>query len=255
MYDGDHRQASRASAAPEPADRYAGLQRQDFWEEAWVRHIEQYLATPPRAGLWLAARFDLAGWSMLEIAGGSCRDSRYLAERGVNAIGSDFDQKTLDYLARRYPDSPLTLACEDASALSMPDRSVDLSMHNGFWVLFADDERLVALLREQARVTRRVLVALVHNADNPRVVAAFARKAKTDPLYDIRFFRRAELLGLVTSAGLAPRRISLEKFGGPVDRLLSLPGVLGRGARWIVPRLYRLLPWRFVERTALVLEF
>ncbi|HEV8689450.1 MAG TPA: methyltransferase domain-containing protein, partial [Ideonella sp.] len=190
---------------------HEGMQQQGFWEEAWVRHIEQYLATPPRAGLWLAARFPLAGWRVLEIAGGSCRDSRYLAEQGVAAIGSDFDQKTLDYLAQRYPDSPLELSREDASALSLPDKAVDLSMHNGFWVLFASDARVVALLREQARVTRRVLVALVHNADNPRVVAAFARKARTDPLYDIRFFRRQELPALVEAAGLAPRALRLEK--------------------------------------------
>lgn len=231
------------------------LQQQAFWEDAWVRHLEQYLATPPRAGLWLAARFPLAGWRVLEIAGGSCRDSRHLAERGVDAIGSDFDQKTLDYLAQRFPASPLKLAREDASALSLPDAAVDLSVHNGFWILFGDDARIAALLREQARVTRRVLVALVHNADNPRVVAAFSRKAKTDPLYDIRFFRRDELPALVHAAGVRFRHLRLEKFGGPVDRLLALPGPPGRWARAVVPRLYRWLPWSQVERIALVLEF
>ena len=148
----------------------------------------------------------------------------------------------------------MTLAREDASAMSLPDRSVDLSFHNGFWAYFSDDARLLALLREQARVTRRVLAALVHNADNPRVVAAFARKAKTDPLYDIRFFRAAELAPLVQAAGLAPRTLGIEKFGGPVDRLLALHGVFGRLARAIVPRLYRFLPWSQVERIALVLE-
>lgn len=233
---------------------HEGLVDQGFWEDAWVRHLEQYLSTPPRAGLWLAARFPLAAWRVLELAGGSCRDSRYLAEQGVAAIGSDFDQKTLDYLARRYPASPLVLQREDASALSLADGAVDLSMHNGFWVLFGDDAKLVQLLREQARVTRRVLVALVHNADNPRVVAAFARKAQADPLYDIRFFRRGELPALVAAAGLRPRAVRLEKFGGPVDRLLALPGAAGRAARWAVPRLYRWLPWRWVERVALVVE-
>lgn len=231
------------------------LQNQGFWEEAWVRHIEQYLQAPPRAGFWLAARFPLYGWRVLEIAGGSCRDSRFLANQGVEAIGSDFDRKTLDYLRTRFPQSPLSLACEDAAALSLPDKAVDLSVHNGFWVLFSSNERIVSLLREQARVTRRVLVALVHNGDNPRVVSAFAGKAKSDPLYDIRFFHRQELIDLVQYAGLQPRAMRLEKFGGPVDRLLCLPGVLGAAARWAVPRLYRFLPWRFVERIALVIEF
>lgn len=231
------------------------MQSQRFWENAWVRHLEQYLATPPRAGMWLAARFPLAGWSVLEIAGGSCRDSRYLADQGVDAMGSDFDQKTLDYLRQRFPNSPLKLMREDALQLSLPDAAVDLSMHNGFWVLIADDAKIVALLREQARVTRRVLVAMVHNADNPRVVSAFARKARTDPLYDIRFFRRTELPALVRAADLHPRAIRIEKFGGPVDRMLALPGPLGRWAAALVPCLYRFVPWRFVERVALVIEF
>jgi hypothetical protein len=230
------------------------MQEQGFWEEAWVRHLEAYLKAPPRAGLWLAARFRLADWTVLEIAGGSCRDSRYLADRGVQAIGSDFDQKTLDYLKQRFPASALVMKREDGAALSLPDQAVDLTMHNGFWVLFSSDDRVVELLREQARVTRRVVVALVHNADNPRLVSAFARKAATDPLYDIRFFRRAELLTLVQASGLRPRALRTEKFGGPVDRLLGLPGVLGTAARWVVPRLYRFLPWRFVERVALVIE-
>jgi hypothetical protein len=230
------------------------LQQQGFWEDAWVRHLEDYLASPPRAGLWLRARFGLSGWSVLEIAGGSCRDSRHLAENGIAATGSDFDRKTLDWLAQRFPDSPLKLAREDAFAMRFADASVDLSIHNGFWVLFADDEPVKALLREQARVTRRVLVAMVHNADNPRIVAAFARKAKTDPLYAIRFFRRAELPALVQDSGIAWRTLRLEKFGAPIDRLLTWPGLLGRLARWLVPRAYRFVPWRFVERIALVIE-
>lgn len=232
------------------------LQRQGFWEEAWVRHIEHYLRTPPRAGIWLAARFQLAGWRVLEIAGGSCRDSRYLAEHGVDAIGSDFDQKTLDYLAQRFPGSKLQLSREDAGALSLPDRAVDLSVHNGFWVLFADDAKIAALLREQSRVTRRVLVALVHNADNRRLVRAFARKAQTDPLYDIRFFRRGELPVLVRASAIAARRVRIEKFGGPIDRLLHwpLPVPLAGWVQHWVPRLYRWLPWSLVERIALVVE-
>lgn len=230
------------------------LQKTSFWEDAWIRHIEQYLQTSPRTGLWLKSRFPLMGWRVLEIAGGSCRDSRYLAEQGVDAIGSDFDQKTLDYLNQRFPESPLKLAREDASALSFPDKDVDLSIHNGFWVLFSDDAKITALLREQARVTRHVLVALVHNADNPRIVAAFADKARSDPLYDIRFFHRSEMAALVKTADLGGRRVRLEKFGGPIDRLLSLPAGLGLIAKIIVPRLYRFLPWQYVERIALVIE-
>ncbi|MFN0186995.1 MAG: class I SAM-dependent methyltransferase [Aquabacterium sp.] len=233
------------------------LAQQAFWEQAWVRHLEAYLAQPPRAGLWLVARFGLPrlrGWTVLELAGGSCRDARHLARLGVRAIGSDFDQRTLDYLAQRFPGDALTLQREDAAALSLADGAVDLSLHNGFWVLFSDDDRIAALLREQARVTRGVLVALVHNAGNPRQRAAFARKAQDDPLYDIRFFTPDELLALVAASGIAAARVRIEKFGGPIDRLLRLPGPFRRPMQWLVPRLYRWLPWRQVERIALVIE-
>lgn len=233
------------------------LQQQAFWEQAWVRHLEGYLAQPPRAGLWLQARFGLKAlrrWGVLELAGGSCRDSRHLAQHGVPAIGTDFDQRTLDWLAQRFPSDALRLQREDASALSLADGSVGLSVHNGFWVLFDDDERILALLREQARVTQQVLVALVHNADNPRQREAFARKAVADPLYDIRFFRRDELPALVTRSGISAREVRIEKFGGPVDRLLRLPPPLRAAAQWLVPRLYRWLPWRHVERVALIVE-
>lgn len=231
------------------------LREQRFWQEAWMRHLELYLATPPRAGLWLAARFDLSHWSVLEIAGGSCRDSRHLADRGVDAIGTDFDAKTLAYLAQRFPSSPLKMRREDALALTLADGSVDLSMHNGFWVLYADDAQVMALMREQARVTRKVLVAIVHNAANRRLASIFKRMAQSDPLYDIRFFDRHELKSLVQAAGVSYQRMKIEKFGGPVDILLRLPGPLGRWAKQVVPRLYRWLPWSQVERVVLVLEF
>jgi len=54
-------------------------------------------------------------------------------------------------------------------------------------------------------------------------------------------------------ASSSPAKI--EKFGGPVDRTLALPGALGRWAAALVPGLYRFVPWRFVERVALVIEF
>lgn len=230
------------------------LQAQGFWEEAWTRHVEGYLKAPPRAGMWLRWRFALRPWRVLEIAGGSCRDSRHLAEHGVAAVGTDFDAKTLAYLAHRFPSSPLPLQREDASALSFADRSFDLSFHNGFWVLFDDDARILALLREQARVTRRAVVALVHNAENGELRTRFARQAASDALYDIRFFSRDDLARLVRAAGVEAQAVRFEKFGGPVDSLLALPGALAAPASWLVPRLYRFVPWSRVERIALVIE-
>jgi hypothetical protein len=229
-----------------------------YWSSAWLRHLETYLSAAPRAGYWLERHFNRS-LSVLELAGGSCRDSRYLAHRGTTAIGTDFDHKTLEYLEQRFPASPLKLQREDGFALTLPDKSVDISFSNGFWVLYDDDERILSLLREQARVTRRYLIALVHNGENAKLRAEFGRKAASDSLYLIRFFARADLVRLAETSGVAYRSLRLLKFGGPADLLFQAaktPTRLGRRswAGWLVPHLYDLQPWTKVERIALVLE-
>lgn len=234
------------------------LTKEQFWSEAWTRHIDNYLAGPPRAGYWLHHRFG-TNCSYLELAGGSCRDSRYLAEKGAASIGSDFDQKTLDYLHQKFPVSPLELRREDASALSFADKSVDISFSNGFWVLFRDDERILELVREQGRVSRQYMVVMVHNGDNQDLVNQYAEKLKVDPLYDIRMFGKDELASLIERAGIAYRSISLEKFGGPADalfraRLKGLPNLLQGVAPALVPSLYRWQSWAQTERVVAVVK-
>lgn len=235
----------------------SSFESENWWSDAWVRHLENYLAAPPRAGVWLAARFNLANKRILEIAGGSCRDARYLANKGLDAVGSDFDQKTLDYLAKRFPDSPLRLMREDAAQMSFQDNAFDMTFHNGFWVLFKDNEKLLEFFKEQVRVSRETLVIFVHNQHNAELVSEFAERAKQDPLYDIRFFQRDELRDICAMARIPFKRIGIEKFGGPVDQLYNLlrrlpwlPAALFR----LVPWLYRLQPWSTVERIAVVIE-
>jgi len=58
------------------------FQEQTFWSDAWVRHIESYLAAPPRCGIWLMTNYG-KNHSILECAGGSCRDSRYLFQNVI----------------------------------------------------------------------------------------------------------------------------------------------------------------------------
>lgn len=228
-----------------------------YWSDAWRRHIDRYLSAPPRTGYWIARRFSNE-LSFLEIAGGSCRDSRYLSSLGRRGVGSDFDENTLAYVRSRFPESSLVLRKEDAFALSFPDKSFDISFSNGFWILFSDDDQLVKLLREQARVTRKHIIIIVHNGDNEKLVQTFAKKATTDSLYDIRFFRRDEVASIVRKSGLDVRSIDLCKFGGPMDRLYrpklkGLPNPLRRIAPFVVPRLYELQSWPTVERIACVL--
>jgi len=231
---------------------------QEFWESAWTRHIEQYLASPPRTGYWLHRRLPLEEGSVLEIAGGSCRDSRYLALQGINATGSDFERRTLDYLEGRFKDSPLKLRQADGFSLPFRDGEFLTTFHNGFWVLFPDED-IRKLAIEQARITRRYMVVLVHNRLNSRLVDTFAAKARTDDLYRIRFFTSDEVLDLVRASGIRVRSVSVEKFGGLPDKLFSPKITRGSAAMQeivgaIVPRLYSLQPWSRVERIACVIE-
>lgn len=231
--------------------------QETFWSETWLQHIDTYLAAPPRCGYWLETRFGLRH-SVLDLAGGSCRDSRYLAARGASAVGSDFDQKTLTYLAARFPHSTLELRREDAFALTLPDNSVDLSFSNGFWVYHHPD-RLRVLAREQARVTRKWMVVLVHNARNKTQVETFRRAAQSDPLYDIHFFDPGEIADLVRSFEVPHKRLSVHKVGGPLDlflyrRLGPVGNPVSGVAASVVPHLYRRQPWRQTERVACVLE-
>lgn len=234
-----------------------GFSDESYWSEAWARHLETYLAAEPRCGRWLRSRFGLHGWSVLECAGGSCRDARFLHDCGIDAVGSDFDRRTVEYLRQRDPASSFRIMRQDAASLDFADRSVDLVFHNGFWVLFDDDARIRTLLAEQLRVARRVAVALVHNALNKTLVSKFAEQAMQDSLYRIRFFAPDELRGLVEGMSDRIRGVSIEPFGGTADRLYRLARrvpMLGERLKPVVPRLYDLQSWSRTERLALVME-
>ena len=96
-----------------------------FWEKSWIEHIDDYLNAIPRAGILIENYFKDVD-SVLEIAGGSCRDSRYLANNGFKATGSDFDEKTLQYLReKRFTNDRLNYSKEDAFNLTFQDNSFD----------------------------------------------------------------------------------------------------------------------------------
>jgi ubiquinone/menaquinone biosynthesis C-methylase UbiE len=231
------------------------LLTQEYWTTTWRDRIDAYLAQPPRCGYWLRHVLPRAS-SILEIAGGSCRDSRHLAGLGHRTVGTDFDGSTIEYLRWRFPQAKLELQQEDAFSLSFDDSTFDASFSNGFWIIFSDDERLLELVREQARVTRRWLICLVHNSGNRRLVATFQKEAKRDPLYRVRFFSALELAGLIVRSGIRHRRVSMMKFGGPADWLYSskMPSLVRKIAPFIVPFAYRCQPWSRTERIACIVE-
>lgn len=232
--------------------------QETYWSNAWVAHIENYLNSPPRCGYWLDSTFKNCD-TMLEIAAGSCRDSIYLSETGKNTIASDFDQKTLEYLKNKYQKTSLKFQKEDAFSLSLSDKSIDLIFSNGFLVLFLENEKIHTLIKEQARVARKYIVALVHNNKNPRLKKIFSEKSVSDDLYKIRFFEPEEIINIVKSSGIKYKSIQVKKFGGPLDRLyldsiFHIKNPLKYLARKIVPHSYNIQPWIFSERIACIIE-
>ena len=231
---------------------------ESYWSKAWVRHIENYLISPSRCGYWIRFKFSKVK-SILEIAGGSCRDSLYLSSFYNNVIGSDFDEKTLSYLQQRFPESKSNFSRQDAFNFDYKDNTFELSFSNGFWVLFNDNSKLVNLFIEQTRVSKKYVVNLVHNADNKRLVKVFQDKSKQDSLYNIRFFRKNELLDIVNNSGVKYKSLRLKKFGGPFDIFLSNKclnkiGFVSDMLKFLIPALYCIQPWSKVERIALIVE-
>jgi hypothetical protein len=230
----------------------------DFWEDAWVRHLEQYLSAAPRTGYWMKQRMPLEDRNILEIAGGSCRDSRFLVSEGINCTGSDFEKKTLDYLACRFKDSPLKLKQADGFSLPFDDEEFYASFHNGFWVLFSDKD-IKKLAIEQARITKRYMIILVHNKLNINLVKAFDQNSRTDELYRIRFFEPNEIGHILRDTGIKIKSLTVEKFGGPADALycqkfVGSSKLIRAFTRRLVPKLYTFQPWSKVERIVCIIE-
>jgi hypothetical protein len=233
------------------------FENSEYWSDAWVTHIENYLNSPPRCGIWLDFYFAKKTLMFLECAGGSCRDSRYLHDKGFKSIGTDFDENTLSYVRKRYENSNFLLQKEDGFNLSFNEDSFDVVFHNGFWVCFDDDKKIVNLLEEQARVSNKYLVAIVHNKKNDNLVAKFDKLSEKDSLYKIRFFDIEDIACIIKKSQNKFSNIKYEKFGGPIDCLYlfkkRIP-FLGPLIHWAVPRLYRFQPWNKVERIAVVIE-
>jgi len=226
------------------------------WTRCWQQHLDTYLQAPPRCGYWLYSRFPLGPKTrVLEIAGGSFRDSNFLAQQGVPVYGIDADSYVVEQVKLRLKPT-FELLVGDAFSMPFEAKAFYLTFSNGFLVLFPDTE-IQKLLQEQARVTERWLVFLVHNAENRKLLEQFRQLAQKDPVYRIRFFNRSEVRSLVLGSGLPIISIRLLKFGGPADKLYRisrtfLPWLPLGIVRAVVARLYTFQPWNRVERIACV---
>jgi len=235
-----------------------GATRAYHWPKLWERHLDRYLRGAPRVGAFVLSYAPRAE-ELLEVACGSSRASVFLAEHGRRVVATDREEALIEELRRRFPVDNLTYRSADAFHLPFADNAFDLVFHSGFFVLF-DDEQIPALLREQARVSRKYVLALVHNALNARRVDQFRELAKTDELYDIRFFAPDELERVVRNSGIRCRTVRILKYGGPQDRFhrtglrWGVPNALYPFRHRLVPRLYQWQRWEVTERVAALVE-
>ncbi|MEX0642670.1 MAG: class I SAM-dependent methyltransferase [Pirellulales bacterium] len=183
---------------------------QQFWAQTWSRHFDDYARNWGRQAYYLRFILHPDERQLLELGAGSFRDTVRLNQWGYDCLGTDFSDEAVARARRRYSDYAHCIHAMDATRLDVGDHSVDLSFHNGFFVLFDDDALIGRILAEQARVSRRRIVCTVHNALNRQQVERFRQLKQTDNLYDVRFFEPDEIRAL-----LAPycRHVKLFPFG------------------------------------------
>jgi len=169
------------------------INTKEFWQSAWRRHHQAYLRSLGFQAYYLSFILKPNERKLLELGAGSFRDTARLNEWGYDCFGTDFSEESVLLARQTFPRWANRIEVQDAAHLPYPDDNFDLTFHNGFWVLFREDEFLDTLLKEQVRVSRSRVVCTVHNALNTRQRTVFAEKARSDSLYDIRFFEPDEM--------------------------------------------------------------
>lgn len=235
----------------------------EFWEKQWEEKIEVYLKALPRTGYfirWLIKKNNLKNPKILEIAGGSCRDSRFLANLGFYTVGSDYEPKLLEYLKNRFSDDPLYYSTEDAFNMTFEDSSFDLTFHNGFIICFDKNRDVKNIITEQLRVTSKFAVMLTHNLENSELREQFSDRIAKDKLYDIRFYDKGELLDILSQIGISKKQITFYKFGGYFDGFFRkrikriIPNIFYKFSYKFVPYLYQWQKWENTERIVCLIK-
>ena len=232
----------------------------EFWRSSWQRHMDTYFSALPRTGIFIKRILGKKIKSVLEVACGSSRDSRFLAKKKFSVTASDFDCITLDFLREKKNPENVNYIIADATELPFVPKKFDLVFHNGFFIYFSENTKIIQFLKEQERVAKKFVLVIVHNNQNTRLKNQFLKLAKNDPLYDIRFFTCEELKMIVDSAEIGYKKISFLKFGGPGDIFYNkvilriIPNIFYPVRELVVPFFYHYQTWEQTERIACLIE-
>jgi len=173
-----------------------GMNTKEEWDQKWEAIFDHY-QQDLRHAYYINAVLNPNEKRLIELAAGNFRDTAALNMMNIDCYGADYSSNAVLLAKKQFPKIAGKFSEQNAFNTDFPDKSYDLSFHNGFWVCFADDNSILKLMQEQARITKHRIIATVHNAHNRQFVEYFDKMKQNDPLYMIRFFEMSEITELM----------------------------------------------------------
>jgi ubiquinone/menaquinone biosynthesis C-methylase UbiE len=173
-----------------------GIKTKSEWDKKWNEIFNHY-QQDTRHAYYINAILDNNDKKLLEIGAGSFRDTALLNTMGIDCWGTDYSDTSIKLAKSHFPALKKKIFRSNAFDMNkISDKFFDVTFHNGFWVLF-DNNSIIKLAQEQARITRNKVIATVHNAHNKDFINYFQKLSQTDPLYKIKFFTIDEIRALM----------------------------------------------------------
>jgi len=176
------------------------LQNDSIWDSKWKILFERY-QFDLRHGYYIASILNNDIDSILEIGAGSYRDSALLARLGKKIGAFDFSLEACNLAKKKYPTLQQFFWQDNAFNTCLKDSAFDASFSNGFIGLF-DDLQIENLIKEQIRITKKLLIITLHNGHNQGFQKYFKQQAESDNLYEIRFFKLEDIKNIFTKFSL-----------------------------------------------------
>jgi len=174
-----------------------GITEKQEWNKKWVDIFDHY-QQDLRHAHYINSVLTEADSKILEIAAGSFRDMAQLNKLGIDCSGTDYSEVSVELAKKQFPHLVSKIFQSDAFNFEhIKDNEFDVTFHNGFWTLFDENEYVLRLLKEQARITRNKIIVTVHNKHNDSFIEYFDKLSQDDNLYKIRFFEMNEIKELM----------------------------------------------------------
>ena len=208
--------------------RNIGITNKKQWDDKWngiFDHYQQDL----RHSYYINAFLKQSDVKVLELGAGSFRDMANLNSLGVDCWGTDYSNTSVQLAKNQFEELQNKIFCSDAFKMQMiVDKEYDVTFHNGLWVLFNEDKDILKLAKEQARISKRIMIATVHNAHNQDFVDYFERLSKADELYKIRFFSIEEMTSILQTVCSKVEIVPVGKGKKYFEDMMISEGKFGR---------------------------